>query len=129
MLGVAYLLNTAILIYDMANDTDLIVSSDTIFHLPCRMLLVVNSIILGVSTLGLLIKAIITNDLVDRSEAMDIFTLTASALYKMWCFHNHHKEIADIIQTGAILNSRLPPKWSQYTGIFSVLHCSLGMYG
>ncbi|BES91694.1 Odorant receptor [Nesidiocoris tenuis] len=86
----------------------------------------INVVILAICTIALFAKAILTDDLVDRSEAMDIFTLTGSALYKMVFFYNHHEEMKDMFECGLQLISRLPDKWAQYVGKFSVLHCSLG---
>ncbi|BES91693.1 Odorant receptor [Nesidiocoris tenuis] len=86
----------------------------------------INIIVLAVCTIALFAKAILTKDLVDRSEAMDIFTLTGSALYKMVFFYNHHEELKDMCEWGSQLVPSLPMKWTQHTTKFSVLHCTGG---
>nr|APZ81469.1 olfactory receptor 47 [Adelphocoris lineolatus] len=91
-----------------------------------KVILNFNSFVLAFCTVGLLLKGIITRDLVDRSEAMDIFTLTGSALYKMVFFYIYHNEMADMMNCGAALIHQVPPKWMQYVTFFTVLHCFMG---
>lgn len=50
-----------------------------------------------VSSIVLLLKAFKTNDLVDRSEAIDIFTLTLSAFFKMVFFVKNHSAFKSLV--------------------------------
>ncbi|KAF6213199.1 hypothetical protein GE061_010915 [Apolygus lucorum] len=93
-----------------------------------RALLKINTFVLAYCTLALFVKGLLTQDLVDRSEAMDIFTLTTSALYKMIFFYTHHKEMDDMVNWGAALAHQVPPKWMQYTTFFSCFHNFMGIF-
>nr|AXU25103.1 odorant receptor 12 [Cyrtorhinus lividipennis] len=87
----------------------------------------VSAFVLGVSTVALLVKAVVTNDLVDRSEAMDICTLTGSACYKLLFFYYYREEFQDFVSWDAALVPHLPPKWTAHMNFFSILHCATGL--
>lgn len=89
-----------------------------------RIYLVSSAILLALCTVGLLVKTITTKDLVDRSEAIDIITLTSSALYKQLFFVKHYNELNDLVMTADILE--VPVGWLKYPPYLSAAHCTCG---
>ncbi|BES91695.1 Odorant receptor [Nesidiocoris tenuis] len=93
-----------------------------------KIILLCNSLVLSACTVLLLMKAIRTDDLVDRSEALDIFTLTGSANYKMVFFYYYHETFVDMAMCGLALTPHLPPNWTKNCTLFSRIHCFSGFF-
>lgn len=101
------------------------------YHLLCWF----SGTSLLVSSVVLLLKAFKTNDLVDRSEAIDIFTLTLSALFKMVFFLKNHSAFKSLVDE---LEYQFPIRpffgkdhmtirhWMRYAAPLAVLHFTLG---
>ena len=89
---------------------------------------------LSVSTSGLLSKIFVTKDLVERSEAIHIFTLTSSGLYKFLYFIAHRKTLLKLytyinenfLERPIYGDECLTMKsWMKLTTILSTFHCSI----
>lgn len=87
---------------------------------------------LAMCTVGLFMKTMISDDLVERSEAIDIFTLTASGLYKIVYFNYNHKTLQEIADYADDVFLKDTPfgqekvsmiKWMRWTGPLSIAHC------
>nr|ANE06404.1 olfactory receptor 46 [Apolygus lucorum]AQM56045.1 olfactory receptor [Apolygus lucorum] len=96
------------------------------YYIPFMILFAVNVFVLAICTVGLLLKGCSTKDLVDRSEAMDIFTLTGSALYKMVFFLYHYEQLVDMVTCGLALVRNLPEGWTKNCGLLSRIHYTAG---
>nr|QQP19743.1 olfactory receptor 48 [Tropidothorax elegans] len=94
-------------------------------------------ITLVVSSVVLLLKAVKTTDLVDRSEAIDIFTLTLSAFFKLVFFivnHNDFKLLVDF------MDLQFPKRplygkesltiydWMKWGPLLTIIHSCLGFF-
>nr|APZ81489.1 olfactory receptor 67 [Adelphocoris lineolatus] len=102
--------------------------NDMKYHTPFMILFFWNVTVLSICTVGLFIKGCTTDDLVDRSEAMDIFTLTGSAMYKMVYFIYYHDDLVDMITCGLALTEKLPKGWTKHCTLFAKFHCCGGIF-
>ncbi|KAK9504401.1 hypothetical protein O3M35_010741 [Rhynocoris fuscipes] len=86
-----------------------------------RMYLIISSTSLGICSVGLLLKTVKTTDLVDRSEAIDIFTLTLSAMYKQLFIINNYNKLHSLTVNANKLDC--PDGWMAYSQLLAIGHC------
>nr|QQP19746.1 olfactory receptor 51 [Tropidothorax elegans] len=106
-------------------------------RLLCRLYFACVVGCLWICTVGLITKAAKTDDLVDRSEAIDIFTLTCTGSLKLLYFVYHHdtmKGLVDAIDTSFPISPLFGTRqlsiarWMKWCGPLSVAHCATAFF-